>query len=115
MPVRSTERSPRALARRGAALALLLPGLLLSGCENVSLGELTPALEDDSPLADAVRAKLDVTPQLAGHVIRVKSLDGETIRLSGIVQSDAQRSTAGRVAADVPGVRSVVNSLFLRD
>ena len=110
-----TDRSPPMPSRRAALLALSLPCLLLAGCENVSLGELTPTLEDDSPLANAVRAKLDATSDLGGSIIRVKSLDGDTIRLSGTVQSDRVKQPAERAASSVPGVRSVVNTLFIDD
>lgn len=110
-----TDRSPPVPSRRAALLALSLPCLLLAGCENVSLGELTPPLEDDSPLANAVRAELDAASDLAGSIIRVKSLDGDTIRLSGTVQSDRVKRSAERVASSVPGVRSVVNTLFIDD
>jgi len=115
MPFPPIGCAPSVPSRRTALRSLALPCLLLAGCENVALGELTPALEDDSPLANAVRAKLDAAPDLRGSIIRVKALDGDTIRLSGTVQNDRAKQSAERTAASVPGVRSVVNSLFLDD
>ena len=95
--------------------AVLSLAALAGGCENVSLGDLTPPLEDESPLAREVLAALDANPVLAGLFLKVKSLDGDTVRLSGSVDTDMQRNAAERTAVAVPGVRSVVNTLFVRD
>ena len=116
MPAPAT-RSPRAPGVAAMAFAALSLGVaaLLVGCENVSVGDIGPSLEDEAPLTQAVRAALDARPELGGLFIKVKSLDGDTVRLSGRVDTDAQRTTAEQVAASVDGVRSVINTLFVRD
>ena len=114
MSTPSPEPARRRARRRAVTLAILAP-LLVGGCENVRLDELLPAREDDAPLSREVGAALDANPEVGRFSIAVKSLDEDTVRLSGRVDTAAQKATAERVAAQVPGVRSVVNTLFLRD
>ena len=115
MPFPARRPSP---ARRPFACAspIALAALLLIGaCENPQLRAVTPPLQDDSPLARQVGEALDERPELTRFSISVKSLDGGTVRLSGRVDNDAQRHTAERVAVGVPGVRSVINTIYVRE
>jgi len=97
----------------GLALGLLL-GALAGGCETGSLSSLGPALTDQSPLSNEVRIALQDAPETANLGILVKTLDSGRIRLSGSVPNDATRNRAEQVAASVPGVQGVVNTLQLR-
>ena len=115
MPSLPARPARRAALGRLAPLALLVP-LALAGCENPrlgGLGDLTPPLEDDAPISRDVLAALAERPEIARFPITVKSLGEGTVRLSGRVDNDSQRHTAERTAAAVPGVRSVVNTIYL--
>jgi len=96
------------------ALAIALP-LFAGACESVSLEGITPSLSDDSPLANAVIEALSANPELARFSLKARSLDAGTVRLSGLVDTDRQRVAAEQAALEVPGVRSVVNTIFLLD
>ena len=96
----------------GPALAA---ALFVGGCENPQLRDVTPSLEDDSALARDVGEALDERPELGRFSIAVKSLDEGTVRLSGRVDNEAQRHTAGEAASRVAGVRSVINTIYVRD
>ena len=117
MPFPARRPSPaRRLLPRASSAALALAALLLVGaCENPQLRSITPPLQDDSPLALQVGEALDERPELARFSIAVKSLDGGTVRLSGRVDNDAQRYAAERAAVGVPGVRSVINTIYVRE
>ena len=108
-------RSPaRRVGRRLVPFALALP-LFAGGCENPELRSITPPLQDDSPLALAVGEALDERPEIARFSLSVKSLGDGTVRLSGRVDNAAQRHAAEQTAAAVDGVRSVINTIYLRE
>jgi len=113
MPSATRRRPSSRLAAGLSTTALVLS--LVGGCENPRIKGFTSDLQDDSPLARDVGAALDERPELALASIGVKSLDDGAVRLSGRVDDEAQRHTAERTAAAVPGVRSVLNTLFVRD
>ena len=64
----------------------------------------------DAALADKVKAALVATPGLKNLAMDVRSSDGE-VTLFGTVDNNAQRRKADKVAAGVPGVKSVKNEL----
>ena len=104
---------PRPSSPPLAALAVAA-ALLVGACESVPLADLTPALEDDSALASAVDAALRENPSLIGASILVKSVGEDKVRLSGRVDTESQRHEAVRTARRVAGVRSVIDTLFVR-
>lgn len=113
------DRAP--LVRRAAAFArtagpvLCCAGtLLLAGCENLQIPQIGPALTDEQPLSNAVRDALGANPETMHQQIDVKTLDVDLVRLSGSVDTEATRQTAEAIAQAVPGVRSVVNTMFIR-
>jgi len=115
MPSLAARRlSPRVL-RAGLVPAALLATLLVGGCENPQLRSITPSLQDDSALARDVGEALGERPELMRFSISVKSLDEDTVRLSGRVDNEAQRYAAERAASRVAGVRSVINTIYVRE
>ncbi len=64
----------------------------------------------DTALAQTVKAAVVATPGLKGMAMDARSSDGE-VTLFGTADSDAQRSRAEKIAAGVPGVKSVKNEL----
>lgn len=105
----------RVLRRAGAGVLVLIAGAGAVGCESGGgVGDRVRALEDDAPLSLAVAEALNRDPEVNHFSIRVKSIDADTVRLSGFVDNDGQRGQAERVALAVDGVKTVVNTLFLR-
>lgn len=100
--------------RRAAPALVLALGVMSGGCETGTLSSLGPALTDQSPLSNDVRIALQEAPETANLGILVKTLDSGRVRLSGSVPNDGVRNRAEQVAAAVPGVLGVVNTLQLR-
>jgi hyperosmotically inducible protein len=90
-----------------AVFVLLL--MALSGCQALT-GETMGQNIDDTNITATVKTKL--TAEKASNFTRI---DVDTTRgvvhLSGVVASDADRGRAEQIAAQVGGVRSVVNNL----
>jgi len=93
--------------RLAGVLAWWVPGT----CD-VTNGILVEPLEEDSPdrLADTVRLVLEKDPALAADRVRVQA-DGDTVYLSGMVRSAAEKDLAERDVWYVFGVDLVINDL----
>jgi hypothetical protein len=65
---------------------------------------------DDAKISSEVQTKFSEDSGLGMKQIAVKAEDG-VITLSGTVDNDAQREAAGKQAASVAGVRTVINNL----
>ena len=86
---------------RAGAMVLFLAGLAFAaGC--------TRKL-DDSQILQSVQSKIHANAAIGGEVSAQSS--GGVVTLNGQVANDAARQLAAREAADVPGVRTVVNNL----
>jgi Predicted periplasmic or secreted lipoprotein len=68
---------------------------------------------DDSVITTKVKSALIADPVTKAHEISVETYDG-TVQLSGFVDNSEQRSRAVEIAKEVPGVKTVKNSLQLR-
>lgn len=93
-----------------ARCALLF--LFVSGCTSLT-GETMGQNVDDSNTTATVKAKL--TADTASNLTRVEvtTVRG-VVHLTGIVETDAQRSRAEQIASQVGGVKGVVNNLQLQ-
>ena len=80
--------------------------LVSSGCKSKS-----PVL-DDAGLNTALQTRLQSDPGLAGQPVQATVQDG-VVTLTGNVSNQAARSLAANDAAEVSGVRTVVNNLQL--
>ncbi|MDR5694264.1 MAG: BON domain-containing protein [Armatimonadota bacterium] len=68
----------------------------------------------DEILAAQVKAAISMCTSIGIEPIRVKAKDRVVI-LAGSVQTLEQREWAERIAAGIPGVRGVINSLLVRE
>jgi hypothetical protein len=82
---------------------VLLVGIL-------TVGVACTKAPDDSQLNGQIQSKLSQDSGLQGKPITVQTARG-VVTLSGTVENDAQRTTAARLAAEVPGIKQVVNNL----
>ena len=73
-----------------------------------TIGEIT----DDTAIRTGVKTRLIRDPDLPGRKIRVRVRQG-AVTLSGRIPSDPLKVKAGRLAAEVKGVKSVDNQLTL--
>ena len=76
-----------------------------------------PAVADaqatsDQTLAERIKSALGAAPGLNAHRIDITVKDG-VVTLFGTAETKAQRETAGKAAAAVPGVKSVENKLAI--
>ncbi len=92
-------------APRTAVLALSL-SLVLSGCKS------HPAPTDDASLNTRVQTALSSDQNLGGQSIQASVASG-VVTLNGNVSSDTARAIASQDAAQVAGVRTVVNNLVV--
>src|SRR5512139_1769166 len=67
---------------------------------------------DDGAIAASIKAGLLDNKDTSSMSINVESYKG-TVQLSGFVGSQAEKDTAGKVAAGVSGVKKVINSLSI--
>jgi hypothetical protein len=94
----------KAKSSLSVSMALLLLALGLSvACSRTSK-------PDDAQIMGQVQTKLSSNSNLQGKQIQVQSSNG-VVTLSGTVSSDFERTSAGNDAAQVEGVRTVVNNL----
>jgi len=99
-----------------AVLAFILLGtgtLSLQGCVSSSSQCASEECKNDAKITADVQAKLKEHRELGGpNAVYVQTREG-VVYLTGQVTTDLQRDTAESVAAKVPGVMRVVNSIAL--
>ena len=86
--------------RAGGTVLLLVSLVLAAGCARKL---------DDNQILQSVQSKIHANAAITGDV-SAQSTEG-VVTLNGQVTNDAARQLAAREAADVPGVRTVVNNL----
>ena len=84
----------------------------MSGCTSMT-GETLGQNIDDTNITTAVKAKLAGERAVTLTRIGVDTVRG-VVHLSGVVDNETERSRAAQLAAQVGGVKSVVNNLQLR-
>jgi hyperosmotically inducible protein len=92
-----------------ATLAAVLA--VAAGC---SMNRSMSAQADDAATTASVKSRLVADPEVSSYEIDVDSTDG-VVRLSGLVETEAERAAAERVARATDGVRSVKNEIRLGD
>lgn len=90
------------------ALAGVASGIL-AACSTFGQCD-TAACANDRQTTAAVQATLNARAALAVNPIYVQTVDG-IVYLNGYVDTHLERRQATSIAADVPGVRQVVNKL----
>lgn len=98
---------------KGAAVAAIVAGLAVSGC-NVFRGQSTPGeYVDDVAITSKVKAKLLDSEGVDGLDVNVDSMNGK-VTLTGWASTSAEVRTASSLARDVDGVKSVDNQLQVK-
>jgi hypothetical protein len=91
---------------RGVSIAITF-ATVLAGCKG------NPPATDDATLNSQVQSRISSDQSLAGQPIQAAVANG-VVTLNGSVYSDAARSQASGDAAQVSGVRTVVNNLVVQ-
>jgi hyperosmotically inducible protein len=86
----------------------------LTGCVGDRYNQSTDPRIEDSRTAERVREALAATPQYKFDGVQVAA-SNSAVRLSGFVNTKAQRTRAGEVASKVVGVKSVENNLTFKN
>jgi osmotically-inducible protein OsmY len=92
-------------------LAFTLAWLALVAC---STSRPIDRQAGDAMITSTIESKLAANPQTNNFEIDVDALDGE-VRLSGLVETEAERNEAERLAKNTDGVKSVDNQIELGD
>ncbi|QNI36178.1 BON domain-containing protein [Edaphobacter albus] len=100
----------RISTRTFAAVTALSLGLALAGCKSTT--PAAPAV-DDASLTNAVQGRLSGDSALASEPIQAGVQNG-IVTLNGTVSSEAARSLAAADAAQVSGIKTVVNNLSVQ-
>ena len=69
---------------------------------------------DDAKMSSDIQTKFSQDSGLSTKQLSVQANNG-VVTLSGTVDNDAQRDAAGRQAASIPGVKTVINNLQIGD
>jgi len=102
---------------RGAASVLLVTGVL-AGCQSPTSadkngGRTSAQVTDDNRITDQVKQGLAQEPVYKFYGVDVKTFDS-VVQLSGFANTEQQRTRAGELAQQVPGVAKVVNGITLK-
>src|SRR3954462_10926162 len=92
------------------ALAMLTP---VGACTSSRTSESSGQYVDDSVITSKVKAAVLAEPGLSTLQIGVETYK-DVVQLSGFVNTDAAKTRAGAVAANVSGVKSVRNNLVVK-
>lgn len=94
----------------GAAALTLVQ---VTGCSVARDQQTVGGYIDDTTITTRVKARFAEDPAVSAMSLNVETLNG-TVQLSGFAKSEAERTTAGRLAANTPGVKSVRNDIVVR-
>jgi osmotically-inducible protein OsmY len=99
-------------------LGAVLAAGALTGCQSSMWGHrneerASGQVVDDGRITSQVKQELAQEPVFKFGDVDVKTFNG-VVQLSGFVNADQQKTRAGELAQQVPGVAQVVNSLTLK-
>ena len=100
----------KTLAIAGAAIAMAT----VSACQSTPTQESAGEYLDATVISTKVRAKIADDPMVSIFDIDVKTFK-QVVQLSGFVNTAAEKTRAGNVAASVAGVQSVENNITVKN
>jgi hyperosmotically inducible periplasmic protein len=99
--------------RHAMAAAAAATLLTISGCAITRGQETTGAYIDDAAITTSVKARYVDNKDVDASSIKVETLNG-TVMLSGFAKNTMEKTTAGTIAMNVKGVKSVKNEISVR-
>src|SRR5215469_6869593 len=100
---------PHSASRSILLIPALAITLALAGCKSTTPAPVT----DDASLSTALKNRISGDSALSSESIQT-SVQAGVATLNGTVSSEAARSLAASDAAQVPGIRTVVNNLTVQ-
>ena len=95
------------------AVASAVALMSATGCAVLRDQESVGAYIDDTALTTRVKAKFAENKVVSAMSISVETLKG-VVQLAGFAKSEDERDTAGRLARETSGVKSVRNDIVVR-
>jgi osmotically-inducible protein OsmY len=95
-------------------LGIVIAGVALTALVACSTSRPLDRQASDAAITSTIESKLAANPQTNNFEIDVDTQNGE-VRLTGLVETEAERSEAERLAKQTDGVRSVDNQIELGD
>jgi len=95
------------------AVMIAFAGIYSSGCSVATGQRTTGDVVDDSTITTRVKSRFAESKDVAANRINVETLKG-VVQLSGFAISEAERTQAAQIAAAVPGVKQVQNSIIVK-
>jgi len=96
-----------------AALGLTVSILVLApGCASTATSASTGEFIDDSVVTTKVKTAIVRDEATPGAAIKVETFKG-TVQLSGFVDTEAQKTRASVVAAQIDGVKTIINNIVI--
>jgi hypothetical protein len=103
--------------KKMVSICIVIPSMmmaaLLAGCAKDRPARALEPSPYSSVTDTKVQRLLAADPLLKGHDIKVNTFKGE-VKLDGVVETQAQREQAAKLAWAVAGVRGVENNLLVR-
>jgi hypothetical protein len=112
-PAGSDAMTPEAIADLTVAAMIAVAALFGAGCAVTSGQSSAGEYVDDATITTRVKTKFAEDKTVAASRIQVETLKG-VVQLSGFATSEAERQRAAQLAAAVPGVKQVHNSIEVR-
>lgn len=103
----------RNLSKILAVFAISMPLATVSACSSSPTQESTGEYVDSSVITTKVRAKITGDDSVSIFDIDVTTYK-DVVQLSGFVNTAAEKSRAGQLAASVDGVREVKNNIVIK-
>ncbi len=105
--------TPKSLALWAVFSAAVGFTTFTAGCASTPTRESTGEYVDDSTITTKVKAALIKDPIVKARDVKVETFKG-AVQLSGFVNSEAEKTQAGSLAAAVNGVTSVKNDIVVK-
>lgn len=96
-----------------ATLLAVAGAFMLASCAVTSGQSSVGEYVDDATVSTRVKAKFAADPQVSAMRLNVDTLKG-VVQLSGFATSETEKTKAGELARDVPGVVKVQNNIVVR-
>jgi hyperosmotically inducible periplasmic protein len=96
-----------------ASAAVMVALLVTAGCAVTRGQETIGAYVDDATITTQIKSRFVENKAVDAASIKVETLNG-TVMLSGFAKNVLEKSTAGTIARDVNGVKSVRNEIAVR-
>lgn len=109
----SMKTSLKVLSLSALCAASLGLASFTGGCASTPTKESTGEYVDDASITAKVKAAFVKDPVVKAIDVKVETFKG-VVQLSGFVNTAAEKSQAGRLAASVPGVTDVKNNIAVK-